>query len=230
MKIAIAGGDKETLSQLVDFVQKYSAETGENVQIVQFSDGIDVVSDYTADFDIIILDTVMKHMEWFKAAELIRSMDKKVVLAFVTDTPSDAIYGYTVEATSFMQKPLSYTFFAQEFARCIKKLESIQKKYIMFSTENGLDRIELNKIVYIESDGHKMIINTTEKTYCVYDTMRSLESKLPKQQFVRCNYCYIVNLFHVKGVHGEYAVLDSNELKISRSRRKAFLETVSKFN
>lgn len=229
MRVAIVEDDKQNLSQLVGFIEKYCKETGEKIRIISFSDGIDIASDYTADYDIIFIGIVTKHLDVFKTAEYIRNMDKKVVLAFVTADPRYAVYGYALDATSFMLTPLNYTLFAQEFSRCIEKVKSVQKKYIMFSTENGMDRIELNKIVFIESDGHKMIINTTEKTYCVYETMRSLENKLPKGQFVRCNYCYIVNLFHVKGVHGEYVLLDNGELKISRSRRKAFLENMSQY-
>ena len=229
MRVAVVGGEKETLSQLLNFIDKYSKQIAEKVHISQFSDGIDIVSDYTADFDVIFLDTVMKHLDWFKTAEYIRSMDKQVVLAFLTADPNCAVSGYAVDATSCMLKPLSYVVFEQEFGRCIAKVKNVQKKCVMFTTEYGIDRIDLDKIVYIESEGHKMIINTTEKTYSVYDTMRSLEDRLPKEQFARCNYCYIVNLSHVKGVHGEYVVLDGKELKISRSRRKGFNEKVSQF-
>ena len=230
MRVALVGGDRETITQLVSFVERYSVETGEKVHITRFSDGIDVVSDYSANFDVIILDTVTKHMGWLKTAETIRSMDRKVVLAFVTTDPINAVSGYSVDATSFMIKPLSYAVFAQEINRCIAKVKSFQKKHIMISRENGMDRIELDKIVYIESAGHKMVIYTTEKTYCVYETMRGLENKLPKEQFARCNYCYIVNLAHVMGVHGEYVVLDGKELKISRSRRKVFIDILSQFS
>ena len=211
------------------FIEKYCKENGEIVQVIGFSDGIDIASDYTADYDIIFVDMIMKHMDGLKTAEYIRSMDKKVVLAFVSAEPRFAVYGYAYEVTSFMLKPLSYSVFTREFSRCIEKVKSIQKKYIACSTENGMDRIEFEKIVFIESKGHKMIINTTEKSYCVYETMHGLESKLPKDRFSRCNRCYIVNLLHVKGVHGEYVLLDNAELKISRSRRKDFLNNMSQY-
>ena len=229
MRVAVVEDEKEYSSQLKNYIEKYCKENNEKVHIVSFSDGIDIASDYTADYDIIFLDIVMKHMDGLKTAEYIRNMDKKVVIVFVTSDARYAIHGYAVDATSFLLKPLNYAVFAQEFGRCVEKVKSVQKKYIVFSTENGMDRIELDKIVYIESQGHKMIINTTEKPYCVYETMRSLENKLPQEQFSRCNNCYLVNLSYVKGVHGEYVLLDDGELKISRSRRKGFLEDMSEY-
>ncbi|MCH5161991.1 MAG: response regulator transcription factor [Clostridiales bacterium] len=229
MKVAIVADDKEQSDELKCFVERYCQEHGKRAHIVEFADGIDIVSDYAADYDIIFLDIVMKHMDGLKTAKYIREMDGKVVLAFVATDSRYAVHGYAVDASSFLIKPLSYAVFAQDFARCVEKAERAQNKYIVFSTENGMDRLELNKIIYVESHSHKIVINTTEKSYCVRETMHSLEDKLPKEQFLRCNHCYIVNLLHVKGVHGEYAVLDGGDLKISRPRRKEFVERFSKY-
>ncbi|MCH5158255.1 MAG: response regulator transcription factor [Clostridiales bacterium] len=229
MKIAIVQDDKEKTDELKGYISRYCLEHGKRAHVVEFSDGIDIVSDYAADYDIIFLDIAMKHMDGFNAAKHIRDMDGKVVIAFVTNDASYAVRGYSVGATSYMVKPVSYDLFSEEFARCIERAESGQTKYLLLSTDNGMDRLELDKIVYIESQSHNIIINTTEKTYNARETMRSLEDKLPREQFMRCNHCYIVNLLHVKGVHGEYALLDGGDLKISRSRRKDFLESLTKY-
>ncbi|MCH5351059.1 MAG: response regulator transcription factor [Clostridiales bacterium] len=229
MKIAIVDDDKEKSEELKGFIVRYCLEHGKKAHIVEFADGIDIVSDYAADYDIVFLGIVMKHLDGIKTAKLIRDMDSKVVLAFVSDDSSYAVHGYSVGATSFMVRPISFEVFEEEFARCIEKAEGGQTKYLVLSTDKGMDRLELDKIVFIESQSHNIIINTTEKLYNAHETMRSLEARLPKEQFMRCNHCYIVNLLHVKGVHGEYALLDGGELKVSRSRRKEFIESWTKY-
>lgn len=229
MRVAVVEDDKECADQIIGFIDRYCKENNEHTSVVTFSDGIDIASDYTADFDVVFLDIVMKHMDGLKTAEYIRKMDKKVIIIFITSDPQYAIQGYSVEALSFILKPVNYFVFSQEFARCFNKVNGDLRKYVVFPTEKGMDRIALDKIVYIESRDHQQIINTTERTYCVYETMKKLEAKLPDEQFSRCNNCYIVNLAYVKGIHGEYVLIEGGELKISRARRKSFLDDMANY-
>jgi len=229
LKIAVVEDDKESSDKLKEYIDKYCGENGEEAQVKYFSDGVDIASEYTADYDIILMDIVMKHMDGLKAAEYIRTMDKDVIIVFITNDARYAIKGYAVEALSFLLKPVSYIAFSQEFGRCVNKIKNRNVNYIVFSTENGMDRVAVDKIIYIESQNHKMIVNTPDRQYCVYDTMRNLENKLSKEQFSRCNNCYLINLAYVKGVHGDFVQTDVNELKISRSRRKGFLDDIAAF-
>lgn len=227
MKVAVVEDDVACAELLKGYIERYCAENKLPIKIMSYSDGIDIASEYTADFDVVFLDIVMKHMDGLKTAEYIRRMDKKVIIIFVTNDTQYAVHGYSVEALSYLVKPVTYFNFSQEFCRCAEKVCSDKKDYVVFSTDKGMDRIAIDKILYIESRDHQQIINTTDRTYCVYETMKKLESKLPKGQFSRCNNCYIVNLDHVKGIHGEYVIIDGGELKISRARRKSFLEDLA---
>lgn len=229
LRIAVVEDDKKSSGLLKGYIDRYCKENGEQARVNFFSDGIDIASDYNAEYDLIFLDIVMKHMDGLKAAEYIRKKDKNVVIVFVTGDARFAVKGYSVEALSFMVKPVSYSVFSHEMERCVEKIYSGRGKYVVLTTENGIDKIAVNNIIYIESQNHKMIINTTEKLYCVYETMKSLEGRLPKEQFSRCNNCYLVNLDFVRGVHGEYALINDEELKISRSRRKGFIEDFSSY-
>ena len=229
LRIAVVKNEKSCSDLLKEFIDRYCKENGEQARIVSFGDGIDIASDYTAEYDIIFLDTVMKHMDGFKAAEYIRRKDKNVIIVFVAPDAKYAVKGYSVEALSFMVKPVNYSEFSNEMSRCVEKIKNCRGKFVVLATENGINKIAVDSIVYIESQNHKMNINTTEKLYSVYETMKSLESRLPKEQFSRCNNCYLVNLDYVKGVHGEYARIEGEELKISRSRRKGFIEDISSY-
>ncbi len=229
MKVAVVDDEKEYSENIKECILKYCREHNEQVNIEEFSDGIDIVSDYTADYDVIFLDVAMKHMDGLKTAELIRKMDKHVSLFFVTGCAQYAINGYEVEASGYFLKPLDYELFERGFGKCIERIKSSHGNFLTLSTDNGMDRVAVNQIVYIESQNHVMHINTLEKTYNVYETLRDLESKLPSSRFTRCNNCYLVNLTYVTGVHGNFVCVPGAELKISRSRRKSFLREVSEF-
>lgn len=229
LRIAVVEDDKACSDLLKEYIDRFCKQSGEQARVAAFGDGIDIASDYAAEYDIIFLDIVMKHMDGLKTAEYIRKKDKNVIIVFVSSDARFAVNGYSVEALSFMVKPVTYPVFSKEMGRCVEKIKNGRGKYVVLTTENGIDKIAVDKIIYIESQNHKMLINTTEKPYCVYETMKSLEGRLPKDQFSRCNNCYLVNLDFVKGVHGEYALVNGEELKISRSRRKGFIDDISSY-
>jgi DNA-binding LytR/AlgR family response regulator len=171
----------------------------------------------------------MPHLNGLRTAEYIRRMDKFAVIVFISADARYAVSGYAYEALAFLVKPITYENFAIEFKRCLEKVNDGKRRYVVFSTDNGMDRISIDKILYIESLGHRMAINTSDHTYYIYETLTSLEEKLPAKQFSRCNNCYLVNLAHVNGVHGEFVILDGVRLKVSRSRRKGFMEDLSAY-
>ena len=229
LKIAIVEDDKESVDLLKSYIEKYCKENGEQAKVDCYSDGIDIVSDYTSEYDVILLDIVMKHMKGMQTAEYIRKIDDRVMIIFITSQAQYAIDGYSVNALSYLLKPVEYFAFSRELKRCFDKIKNERDNYVVFSTENGIDRIEVGKITYIESHKHLMTVHTVKKNYCVYQTMKSIESALPQDVFVRCNNCYLVNLAHVEGMHGEYCIVAGDELKISRPKRKSFLDALTMY-
>lgn len=227
LKIAIVEDEKESVERLKSYIDRYCKENDEEAQVVSFFDGIDIVSDYASGFDVILLDIVMKHMDGMQAAELIRKVDDKVMIIFITSQSQFAIDGYSVGALSYLLKPVDYFAFSCELRRCFDKIKSERDNYISFFTERGIDRIEVWKITYLEIRGHIMTVHTAKKVFSVHQTMNNIENMLPKDRFVRCNNCYLVNLAQVEGVHGEYCIVAGDELKISRSRRKSFLDALT---
>lgn len=60
--------------------------------------------------------------------------------------------------------------------------------------------------------------------------MKELEKKLLEDDFFRTNSGYLVNMKHVEGVKDEDALLTGKRiLKISRSRKKEFMEALLAF-
>ena len=84
-------------------------------------------------------------------------------------------------------------------------------------------------IQYIESDGHYLIIHSTDGVFKTYSTLKDVENKIKSKNFVRCNRCYLVNLKFLTRVEGNFAIVGKDQLLISRPQRKNFLDNVNKF-
>ena len=121
--LAIVEDEDSYAQQLVEFVNKYQAESGNYFKITRFSDGDQITEGYKSQFDIILMDIEMKLMDGMTAAEEIRKLDQDVVIMFITNMTNYAIRGYQVDALDYVLKPVSYFAFSQKLGRAISRIK-----------------------------------------------------------------------------------------------------------
>ena len=63
IRIAIVEDDRHDAELLQDYLKRYERENSVHFQITVFTDGLDIISDYRAEYDIILLDIQMKHLD-----------------------------------------------------------------------------------------------------------------------------------------------------------------------
>ena len=229
MRIAIVEDDANVRQQLTAYIGKFYEEDATRFKLSVFSDGDEILEDFRADYDLILLDIQMKHLNGLETAEKIRQLDRVVYLVFVTNLANYAIKGYSVQAFDFILKPINYMMLKQLLQRVDKLVSARQHQYLTLPTDLGLTRIDVNHIYYVETEAHFLIIKTDQGEYRMRDTMKNMETVLEKYGFFRCNNCYLVNLKHVERVDGSTLFVNGEELAISRPRYKAFMETLTKY-
>lgn len=227
--IAIVEDSDQSKETLKNYLDRYSHENRIEFNLYVFSDGDEIASDYEAKYDIIFLDIEMKRLDGMTTAQKIREFDSDVIIIFITNMAQFAISGYAVGALSFLLKPLPYFAFSQELTKSIERLNKRKHKSILISTENGVIKINSQEIMYIESLGHDLIIHTQKETYTKRGTIKRVEEELSGLQFYRCNNGYLVNLSYVSAVKDDEAIIGSYRLKISRPRKKKFMEALTQY-
>jgi len=229
IRIAIVEDELKFMQQLIAYVKRYIIENDEKIDIKIFSDGDEIVSEYKAVYDIIFMDIQMKVMDGMKAAKNIRKMDENVILIFITNMAQYAIQGYSVNAMDFVLKPVSYFAFSEELAKAIRRLKERTSAHITIKQEGGMIRLDVLKITYIESQGHRILIHTKNGNYDILSTIKSMEEQLTEFNFSRCNNCYLVNLRHVESVQQYIVTVAGEKLQISRPRKKIFMDALTDF-
>ena len=101
IRIAIVEDDTGYRSQLGKYINQYQSDFSETVSVSEFSDGLEIVEKYKSEYDIILMDIQMKHIDGMKTAEIIRRMDKDVILVFITNMSQYAIQRETACSTRF---------------------------------------------------------------------------------------------------------------------------------
>lgn len=229
IRVAIVEDDAEVQGVLQEYVRRYTRQYGTEFEVTLFADGVDILDDYRAVYDIIFLDVEMKHLDGMTTAERIRQMDAEVILIFITNMAQYAIRGYAVDAMDYVLKPVSYFAFSQRLSRAIQRMKKRARRYMTISIKGGAQKLDIDKIYYVESQGHNLIFHTEQGDHVTSGTMKDVEEKLESLNFFRCNKGYLVNLEHVDGVQGGCAIVGGKELLISRGRKNDFMEALANY-
>lgn len=227
IRVAIVEDDKNYAGVLKKYIMRYEGESGQHFQVTWFQDGEDIVENYKADYDIILMDIKMQFMDGMTTAEEIRKSDSEVVIIFITNTPQYAMKGYEVEALDYVLKPINYFAFSQRIDRAIKRMVHRQKKYINVSYKGRIKKIDVANIRYIEVQDHDLYFHTNEGEFSQRGTMKEIEEMLAEGDFFRCNKGYLINLEYVNGVDGSNVLVGNENVPVSRSRKKDLLDALN---
>ncbi len=229
-KIAIVEDEPFYQDQLQEYIRDFEQQENVKFQVEVYSDGLDLVEDFKADYDIIFLDVMMTCMDGIKTAEKIRELDDSVIIIFITSVSNYAIKGYSVSAFNYVIKPISRLDFFQQLNKAIRHLQSRECQYLTLQRKGNVFRLNLTQICYIESLGHDIIIHLGEEAHTLRYTLKKLESLLEPFHYVRCNNCYIINLRFVEKINQDVVTVAGKELKISRSRRSHLMDALLEYN
>lgn len=230
MRIGILEDDVEVAETIKGYVQKFFYERSENVSIFIFYDAFTLIESYRSDMDVLFMDIQMNLMNGMEAAMRIRQSDPRVLIVFVTNLAQYAVEGYSVNAFDFILKPIDYNGFAMKLERISTELRHRKVgEVINVKTKNGIMRLEISDIAYVEVRTHDLIYHVRGETYVCRDTLKNATLTLEKHYFALCNSCYLVNLAYVKKVNRTVILSTGEELMVSQGKRKQFMVELAKY-
>lgn len=230
IEIAIVEDEENYRNILQEYLQKYEQEYGEQIHLSVYTDGDEITENYSAKYDIIFMDIEMQFMDGMTAARKIREADKGVIIIFITNMAQYAIQGYEVDALDYVLKPIAYFAFSQKLSRAIGRMKNREEHYINIVSKNGVDKVPVSKIGWIESSGHHLIYHADDRVYeSTINSMKEIEAELGKYNFYRCNKGYLVNLAHVKAIRDGWAILSNGQVLISRAKKTEFQKALTEY-
>lgn len=227
--IAIVEDDDHDLKQIKAYMNTFMQEKGIAITTEIFRDGNHLIFDHRPVYDIILMDIEMPGMDGMTAAGKLRELDENVILIFITNMAQYAIKGYAVRARSYIIKPVNYYSFALELGSAIESLEKRKDDTMLVQCEEGLRKLLIGDIYYVESQKHQMLIHTKTDVIKIRETMKNMEKKLAAYYFERCNVSYLVNLTHVSGISGDMLQIGGGQVPISRQKRKSLIAALSSY-
>ncbi len=227
--IAVVEDSPKSMEQMKQFLERYRQEHDLEFQTSFYPDSVAFLEQYRPQYDIIFLDVVMPGIDGMETARRIRAQDADVILVFVTRMAQLALKGYEVQAMDFLVKPLNYDAFELRMGLLLERLPRQRPKSLLISTREGKWRIVIDRLIYVEVIKHKLYYHTKDDTFETSGTMKEAEEQLEGCAFSRCDNSLLVNLRYVTWVGQTELTAGDCRLKISRPRRKQFLQELADY-
>lgn len=219
-KIVIVEDEARDSRELKEFLDDYSAETGNVFDIQIFSNPLVFFGNYNTSADLLFLDIEMPEYNGMEAARKIREKDDGVTIIFVSNLSQYAVAGYSVDALDFIVKPMRYVQLRAVMNKALRTTEYVNIKNI-----EGIQRISVDEILYVEVQRHRLFYHLIGgRVVDNWGILSEVYEVLPQRRFAKCNNCYVVNLHFVRGVEGDFVDVGGEKLKISRAKKKEFMD------
>ena len=178
--------------------------------------------------DLLFLDL---NMDELSGIELLESskLDCKVI---VTTAYSEyALKGYELNVSDYLLKPFTF----ERFLQAVDKIQAIKPsaakelapKFIFIKTENRLEKIDVDEILFIEGMRDYRRIHTTTKRIMTLQNFTELEQLLPANIICRVHKSYMVAIGKIDEIERSRIKIAKQIIPISETYRNHFFGVIN---
>lgn len=179
--------------------------------------------------DLLFLDIEMPQMS---GLELLKNLPTPPAVIVTTAYPQYALEGFELNVLDYLLKPIAIERFlkavlkAKAFFEQKRKPSTSATDYFFVKCDGNIERIELRELLYVKALENYIIIQTTQRKYVTYLTMKGLEEYLPKEQFIKIHKSYLVPIAKIDRIEGNEVHIGNEKLPLSRNLRAEVLERI----
>lgn len=194
--------------------------------------------------NIVFLDIEMPVMNGFQLLEKLGTINFSLV--FVTAYDQFAVKAFRFSALDYLLKPIDGKDLQAAVQKAMQRHWPVQQQLTMLKDQvqgtqkshpgkialpyqNGVSFVEVENIVYCESENNYTRFYTTDgQQHLVSKNLGDIQDVLEDRNFVRVHRQYLVNLDHIKKYvrgEGNYLVLSNDaNIPVARSQKEKLIE------
>lgn len=219
MRILICDDDRLFADNLKEIITTYFNKKNISLpEIAVYYSGDDMLND-TLVKDIVFLDVEMPGVDGISVGKRIMAENNKCIIIMITSYSEYLDDAMRFNVFRYISKPLDTKRLYRNLDDALVSYSQNQEKRITFECNHETVLCNTSSILFIEMEGKKVNIYTTNNKYSIYGTINAFEDMLPKSLFYRSHRSYIVNLAHVVEFTQDTIHLD-NKHSIYLSKRK----------
>ncbi len=232
LNVVVCDDNLSFRQEVLNGLKRISGETGIIFHTLMFTSGESLLKDYPENTDLLILDIALNNMTGIEVAQKLRKENNNVGIFFLTNMDQYVFEGYDVHAFAFLLKPLQYDLFKMKILEYADTISKKKNRFYEFKGAEGLEIIDLNKVIYLECIRHKVILHfkNESKEYSMSDSFETIEEDLRKFGFFRTQRSYIVNMSKVNSLKTKEVLMSNGEsVPLSPNKYDEFLMGYSTF-
>jgi len=162
----------------------------------------------------------------------VKSLDDKPLFIFTTAYSEYAIDGFNLEAIDFLLKPISFERFEKSILKVAEYYQlrndnqvsesDLENDFIYIKANQQMQKVAYADISYVEAFADYVKIYLPNRKIVTLQTMKNMEEKLPKDQFIRIHRSFIVNQKHISSYSPTNCKIGENILPVGKSYKDAF--------
>jgi DNA-binding LytR/AlgR family response regulator len=179
--------------------------------------------------DLLFLDIEMPQMT---GMDLVKSLQIKPQIVFVTSRSDYAVEAFEYNATDYLVKPVTYARFLKAVTKVKENFDAqqmvqVHHKDLYIKTDSKIVKVNLKDLLYVEALADYVIIHTGTNRYIVHSTMKGIEKKLAPAEFVRVHRSYIVNVEKIDSIEDLSIIINKKLIPIGASYKENFIKRLN---
>ena len=180
--------------------------------------------------DLLFLDI---NMDELTGIELLESSKINSQVIITTAYQEYALKGYELSITDYLLKPFTFNRFLQAVNKAQENIvhhaSESHPDFIFVKTENRLEKIMINDIVYIEGMRDYRRIHTVHKNIKVMtlQNFSEFETIIPPSAVCRVHKSYMVALNKIESIERSRIKIADQIIPVSETYKEAFLQLIN---
>lgn len=226
--IGICESSATDIDLMIQYLKIAEACLSMDFDIHTYSTGKSLLDSYCPVFDIIFLNLPLPDVDSKTLLEQLRQRDAYVSIILTSETSELSPIGYEYSAKNYYVKPLWYSKILTELKNHLADDNILFKPYIWISNQQGIYKLYLNKLRYIETSNRKLIFHYRSEQISYNGQLTDFQKKL-SDDFFRCNNSYIVNINYIEQIIPDISrykiyLVTGEHIPLSRSKKKKLTE------
>ncbi|WP_153846661.1 LytR/AlgR family response regulator transcription factor [Sphingobacterium paramultivorum] len=183
--------------------------------------------------DLIFLDIEMPEIS---GLDYIASLSNPPKIIVVSAYEKYALRGYELDVVDYLLKPVPFERFFKAANRAFDVLSSAAPSagllatspdaHIFLKVDKQLKKIFLHDILFVQSMGNYVIVQTIDSQEVTYCSLQQMMSTLPAHQFIPCHRSYLVNRNRIAIIEGNQLHVGEYKIPIARNLREDVMTSI----
>jgi two-component system, LytTR family, response regulator len=181
--------------------------------------------------DLIFLDIQMAQLTGIEFLEVTDPLSKVII---TTAYDKYAIKGFELNVTDYLLKPFSFQRFVLAVSKVIehfseKSMENISSgnnSFMFVKTEYRLERVDFERILYIEGMKDYLRIVCEDKKIMTLQNFANIEDMLPSKGFCRVHKSFIVAIDKIESIERGVIKIGGQRIPVSNTYKENFFNKI----